>query len=252
VAFSPDGTSLTSAGIAPGVCLWDARSLTPAVNAEVKAVGLLDLLFSKPLPQSEVRAAIGRDKLMSEAARQKALELADRFHEETDPKRYHDAAWPMIRHPYANVFMGQFALAQMNAACERAPDNASYHSALGVAQYRLGRFQKERYPEARATLSRCDPSHPLTLAFLAMTQHQLGEKDQARTTLARLRDVLKVPREAANDDAEAWLREAVELIEDRPAQTKRGHAGLFLKAIQHGPVSRSAAHRGDVSGPDAA
>ena len=170
--------------------------------------------------KSEVRAAIQHDKIISEAVRQKALELADRFKEETDPKKYHDAAWPVIRHSYVNVFMCQFALAQMNTACERAPDNAQFRLALSVAHYRLGKFQKERFPEALATLSKCDPTQPATLAFLAMTQHQLGQKVHAKATLARLPEIIKKPECAGKAEAEAFKREAAELIEGKPARLK--------------------------------
>jgi hypothetical protein len=144
----------------------------------------------------------------------------ERFNEETNPKKYHDAAWPVVRHLYGNVFMCQLALAQMNAACDRAPDNASYRVGLGMAQYRLGKYHKERCPEARETLAKCDQNHPATLAFLGMAQRQLGEKEQARTTLARLRGIMKKPEWATNLEAAAFLREAAELIEGEPAQLK--------------------------------
>jgi WD40 repeat protein len=217
VTFSPDSRWLASSDADGIVRLWDARPLTPDVKAEVEAVELLNFLFAKPLPKSEVLAALERDKVISKAVRDKALELAERFQEETDPKKYHDAAWPLIRHPYANVFMCQYALAQMNAACEQARDNSPYRFALGVAQFRLGKFHKEQYAEALATLARCDHHHPPTLAFLAMTQHQLGDKE-ARTTLARLREITKDPEWASNPEAEAFLREAAELIGRRLAQ----------------------------------
>src|SRR5262245_45635532 len=126
-------------------------------------------------------------------ARRMALALAEQYREETDPKKYHAAAWAVTRHPYANVFLCRFALAQMKAT----PDNAPYRIARGVAQHRLGRFEKERYPEALVTLNKCDQHHPVTLAFLAMTEYQLAQKGQARTTLARLRNIMKEPPWAA-------------------------------------------------------
>jgi hypothetical protein len=214
VAFSPNGDWLASVG-GDGIRLWDARPLTPDVRAEVTAVALLDLLFARPLPKSEVLAAVRRDKILSRAACQKALELAERYHEETDPKKYHASAWPVIRHPHANRFVCRFALAQTKAACERAPGDATYRLALGIAQYRLGRFEKGRYQEALATLARCDNKRPATLAFLAMAQMQLGDRDAARAALAQLRKIIKVPL-ASQPDAQAFLREAAELI-DRPA-----------------------------------
>ena len=91
---------------------------------------------------------------------------------------------------------------------------------LAAAQYRLGRFQKEFLPKALATLGRCDPNDLVGLALLAMTQHRLGEKDQARTSLAHLRVVLNTPRGPGRADAEELCREAARLIEgpkDPPA-----------------------------------
>jgi hypothetical protein len=54
-----------------------------------------------------------------------------------------------------------------------------------------------------------------------MAQHQLGEKEQARATLARLRALMKMPVWATNAEAEGFLREAAELIEGKPVQPRR-------------------------------
>jgi WD40 repeat protein len=218
VAFSPDGTRIVSASRDGAVKLWDARPMTPDVKAEIEAVAHLKQLFSKPLSTSDVRAVIERDNVCGEAARQKALALIDRFRDETDPQTYCDAAWPVVRHPYSNVFVLRFALAQMKAARERGPENAAYRIGLGVAQYRLGKFQKERYADALATLRECDPTHPTTLAFLAMTQHRLDQKDEAQATLARLRELIKESQWADDQQAQAFLREATELIEGKAAK----------------------------------
>jgi tetratricopeptide (TPR) repeat protein len=212
---------LASASGDETVRLWDGRPLTPEVKAEVEAVRLLEILFAKSLPKSEVRAAIHRDKIISEAARQKALELAEHFKEETNPHQYHAVAWPVVRHPYSNVFMCQFALAQMKAACDRAPDIAPYRIDLGVAQYRLGKFQKEQYQDALATLTKCDQNHPTTLAFLAMTQQRLGQKEQAQAFLSRLRDLMKQERWAKGPGALAFLAEAEALLQPPAGEPKK-------------------------------
>jgi WD40 repeat protein/tRNA A-37 threonylcarbamoyl transferase component Bud32 len=220
VSWSPDGRRLASASSDLTIKIWDATALTPELRLEREALALLDFLFSRPLRKADVIEYLHNSPTLDPQVRKMALSLVERFNEEADAKQYYDAAWPLVRHPYANVFMCQLALTQMKAANDRAPDNASYRIGLGAAQYRLGKFQKERYPEAQATLTQSDQNHPATLAFLAMTQHQVGEKGQARATLARLQEIMKKPEWATNSEAEAFRREAVELIESKPAPPK--------------------------------
>jgi hypothetical protein len=218
VAFSPDGNLLaTAGGTDQTVRLWDARPLTPEVDVEIEAVGLLDYLFARPLPRSEVRAVVRRDKTISDATRRKALELVDRYKDVTDPKKYHAAAWQAVRNPHSNTFLREFAHAQARTACRVEPDNPGYLHTLGVAQYRLGLDQ-----EALSTLQRSESlassaskgrDNPTALAFLAMTLHRLNRMDGARSTLAHLREVVKTPEWAGNEVVRAFLQEAEWLIE---------------------------------------
>jgi hypothetical protein len=53
------------------------------------------------------------------------------------------------------------------------------------------------------------------LAFLAMTRHQLGRAEEARTTLARLREVLRGPLGETNREAAGFLSEAENLLTGR-------------------------------------
>ena len=49
-------------------------------------------------------------------------------------------------------------------------------------------------------------------AFLAMTQHRLGQKDQASATLQRLRDRLRKLKTSEGDPLRALVREAEALL----------------------------------------
>ena len=72
---------------------------------------------------------------------------------------------------------------QAEIACRLMPSEVAYHTTLGMAQYRLGRYQ-----EALTTLTRADELNqaaqrghaPADLAFLAMASYQMHEKDRRR------------------------------------------------------------------------
>src|SRR4029078_12309325 len=108
--------------------------------------------------------------------------------------------------------MCEFALMQTTAACALTPDSEQYRVALGAAQYRLGKFQKEFFPKALGTLNTCDSDDPVAIALRAMTQFRLNEKDQARESLTIMRQKLKEKRESLGTDADALFLEAEQLI----------------------------------------
>ena len=58
-------------------------------------------------------------------------------------------------------------------------------------------------------------THPGDLAFLALTHHQLGQKAQAAATFACLREVMKKPEWAMNEEANDFLQEAEELLKTK-------------------------------------
>ena len=80
-----------------------------------------------------------------------------------------------------------------------------------MAQYRSG-----HYREAVATLTQSDRlnsgaalgSQPADLAFMVPAHHRLGESNQARTALGRLRALMKKSEHASTSEAQLFLSEA--------------------------------------------
>jgi hypothetical protein len=184
-------------------------------------IPLVDALFNRLALKEEVSATIRADGSLVEEVRQQALELAEGLVE--NPNRLNQASWQVVRQPGQPPDAYRLALRQAEAARRLAPPGAS--NTLGVAQFRLG-----EYKEALETLTQADRIHrvqslgsiPPNLAFLAMAQHQLGQKEQAQATLARLRDAMKNPTWAKNADAQGFLREAEACLSEPP-----GPAALF-------------------------
>jgi tetratricopeptide (TPR) repeat protein len=218
VTFSPDGGQLFLATGGRAIQVFDARPWTPAILAEREALGLIDFLFARPLRQADVIEHLKSSPTISPLARRRALALAlvEGYREEADPERYYAASRALLRQPYLNRVQYHIALRQAQTACERAPENGRYQTALGVAQYRTSQYQ-----EALTTLKNRANGTPEVLSFLAMAQHRLGQKEQAQATLEQLRQKMKTPEWASQAEAQGFVREAVALIEGTTPDPKR-------------------------------
>jgi WD40 repeat protein len=205
---------LASAGDPPGVEVWDGRPLTEKIRVEREALSLIQLLSTKPLLQAQVMDAIRTNDTIGEEVRIAALELAAKYRD--DPQVLNDASWVVIRSPYRTGQAYQHALDAMEYVCKEQPGEGDSLNTLGIAQYRSKRNQ-----EAVASLTHADKSHsggpsgpiPADLAFLAMAQHQQGQKDAAQDTFKRLRSVMEKKRWKEDEEAAAFLGKAEELIQ---------------------------------------
>jgi tetratricopeptide (TPR) repeat protein len=202
------------------VKVWDARPWTPAAAVERETLAQLEFLFAKPLRKADVLDCLQNPRtILRPQARQLALALVDRYPQEADAEKYHQASRAVVRQPYLNDFQYDFALRQAQTACSLAPDKGEYQTTLGMAQYRAGAWQ-----ESVAILAKADQAHPRqapVLAFLAMAHHQLGHKDEAKAALIRLHEVIKDPGFDRVGDQHSFWREAEVLIEGKAPDPKK-------------------------------
>jgi hypothetical protein len=246
VAFSPDGMQLASAGWSNTALVWDARPSTTEVQVEREALGLVEFLFSQPLPKSYVIQRIQENKAITEEVRSRAVAIAERFQEEQDPKRFDQASRWLLRQQNVCAHWYRQALTQAEAAYRLAPEQERYRTTLGLSQYRAG-----QYAESLATLAQVEPLHrrelarlaflvpqlphalvPLwqaqphaqalvaTMAFRAMAHHRLGETEKAKHCLNRSKETTKAFPWVDDDEVQAFLREAEALLAAVPAANK--------------------------------
>jgi WD40 repeat protein len=81
VAFSADGLCLASAGRDRTIRLRDATPLSQPLREQRETVGLVRFLFGSGLDKEQVLERIRGDVTISEAVRQRALDLAGRYHQ---------------------------------------------------------------------------------------------------------------------------------------------------------------------------
>jgi WD40 repeat protein/tRNA A-37 threonylcarbamoyl transferase component Bud32 len=184
---------------------WRAEVRT-AAEARVRT------LFSRPLFRDGVLEHLRADRTLSDLERLEALALARRLVE--NPQALDHSSREVVRRPHPNPAASARALRQAERACALAPHEGSYHTTLGVALYRAGKYREavEALTRAGKLNAATGGARPADLAFTAMAQFQRGRRKQALTTLRRLREVMKQPRWARDEEARACVREAEELL----------------------------------------
>jgi tetratricopeptide (TPR) repeat protein len=153
---------------------------------------------------------------LPEQVRQEALAVAGRLTE--NPAALNQASRAVARRPGAEPSAYDLALRQAEGACRLLPFEGSYHTTLGMVQYRLG-----KYADALATLTRAAELHeaasgqldPADLAFLAMTHFRLDQRDQAKQILSALREAMQLPNKNPSQESQELFREAETLLNDQ-------------------------------------
>jgi hypothetical protein len=189
-----------------------------------QANSLVNRLRTKLMINLDVIETIRTDVTLSEELRAEALSLAeDKW---VDLRPIYRACWEIVCEPGAPPTAYRRALRLAEEIC-RFDDGEQFPKILGMAQYRVGHYQK-----ALETLSRLNVSernHPRVLAFQVMALHHLGQTGKAQEYLTYLRKTLKEPIWAKNDvhptpqtiGMLSFLREAEALLQEQTEKPAR-------------------------------
>jgi WD40 repeat protein/serine/threonine protein kinase len=170
--------------------------------------------FNEGRPKQDILDEIRKDQTISDQVRQDRLSLVEQFPENRRFIHWRSRA-TVVRDSLPTTEY-RLALRQAEAVCRAEPGNPTYLTTLGMAQYRLGMFREGLSTLTGAARSTNSATiDPVNLAFQAMAQFRLGQKDEAQKRLRELRESLSAPNNVENQEVEGLLRAAERLIEKR-------------------------------------
>jgi tetratricopeptide (TPR) repeat protein len=207
LVFASDNRELMAASSETGVQVFRATSAyDPAVitllGGASEPVNTIDELSSRLRADVSLSPALRADALRVAAARN------------DDPAQLENDAWRIVQDGGKTPEEYQRALDHIQRAVALVPFERTYSDALGVALYRVGRYQDSLAALERGAALRGSPS-AVHFAFRAMCNHRLGRPQDARADLARLRDEVRLWSAFSHADNAAWLAEVEALVAGR-------------------------------------
>jgi tetratricopeptide (TPR) repeat protein len=137
---------------------------------------------------------------------------------DADAADLNSASWTVVKHPDWTPELYALALEAAEKSCDLTP-SASRFNTLGVALYRVGRFEDALMALRQAAAGHAESfadGRPDDIAFTAMTLFQLGRRDEAVANLGVLRKLMTQDRWRKDSEAQNCLRQAEALIEAPP------------------------------------
>lgn len=226
-----DGKPIKARPISTVARLWRWCRRNPTIALLLVSVGVLLLVLAIGGPAVAAREARARQRADEATERTRLLAVtaeehftraltlleemvdeapADSEHIEELSDIYSQLAWFLVTGPDDKLHAPEGARGLAMLAVSRTPENIACQRALGVAQYRL-----ERWDVSIATLHRCDRLSAggggPEWAFLAMAHHQLGQTDEAHRWLIRYDEWL-ADQVSNRDELERFRDEAAGVI----------------------------------------
>jgi serine/threonine protein kinase/tetratricopeptide (TPR) repeat protein len=128
-------------------------------------------------------------------------------------------AWRVVKKPARPRAVYELARKAVEMHLYKRPNNPPALNTLGVCHFRLGAYELalEYLAQSDAYYAKGNsPGVPADVAFLAMAHHQLGNAQQAREAMTRLRQIMQQPSMKDAPDELAFLKEATALLEGAP------------------------------------
>jgi WD40 repeat protein/serine/threonine protein kinase len=213
VAFGPEGRLLVAGGNDRTVKLWDGTPLPPERIRQSQAGSLVRRLYEGLRLKHAVIEHLKEDSTLGADLRKIALSIADQIEE--DPLLLNSLSWGVVKWDDGEAEAYRLAVGQAEEACRLVPDHGGYLNTLGVAYYRVG-----RYEEAVATLERASQARPkggtaVDWFALAMSHHRLGHTERVREYYDRAITWWRHAEGLSNDknrQLESFRSEAVALL----------------------------------------
>jgi hypothetical protein len=210
LSFSPDGNTLATTsekvrGTGCTITLWESAASAGSRRTLAAASKLVDELYYKHNSYSEVIDKLKSDETLAESDRNVAIQIANTRLSDLAEKLRRESVQVLVFPGGRDPEEFRVALEKVERAKELRPDDPLIQATLGVAQYRVG-----AYEDALETLRNCESIGYLdraVVACTAMTLHQLGQQEEAKAALERLRDLCK-----GEESAQIFLREPERLI----------------------------------------
>jgi serine/threonine protein kinase/WD40 repeat protein/Flp pilus assembly protein TadD len=174
------------------------------------AADLTALLAASPLDadlyerRADCYEALGQ-AAKAAADRETALKLAA-----NDPRRLNNQAWRLVMGPKEQRDPAR-ALALLQQAIEREPENDVFLNTLGVAQYRNGKYAAASHTLEKSLTIGKSRSDGLNLFFLAMCHAKLDDADRAKDCFDRAvkwTETQKEPSPQWTEELKAFRAEA--------------------------------------------
>jgi len=263
VLFSPDGRTIAGSTFADAIILWEsaapAGGYGPRRTTEA-ARKIVDKLYEEHGFYYEVINKIFSDNVLDKSIQKLALQIANSRRCE-DVDKLNNESREVVRLPDKDADAYKSALGKAQKANSLEPNRPDILTTLGVAQYRVGAYQDALMTLSRADKMRTDAnelSTPEDLAFIAMSLHQLGRNEEAKTALTQLHSSFEDRRLQLDEKAEdilfeperlfagentklysVWelikagrIEDAVKSVEDLRALTEPNIAGGVQRAVR--------------------